>query len=245
MLSGISVSEYTADPTNKTPTPRTFETYDLHKDEDSKYYDPDVIGGKTGFLDEAGRCLVTFAERDGFQVILVQLKGGYEQIFEEGKQLLEYTFKNFSMQNAAANERRFASPVEDAKIALDPSARILSLNAVSFDQLESKLIFADEMDIERRADLQTKAAEQGGRSIYAVIDYSYAGHALGSANVYQDDSLSIAPASFTRVYFLSPLYLVIFILVVLILVIFAYAQKNRKPAPVSGRAPAPRRRRPR
>ena len=241
----ISASEYTAEPTNKTPDPRHFDTYDLHKDPESEYYDEDVIGGKTGFLDEAGRCLVTFAERNGFQVILVQLKGGYTEIFNEAITLLNYTFKNFSMQSAASEERRFATPVEDAKIALDPSAQILTLNHISFEQLESKLIFAADMDIERRADLQTKAAEQGGRNIYAVIDYSYAGHELGSANVYQDNSLSIAPTAFTRVYYFSPLYLVIFILVVLILVIFAYAQKNKKPVPVSGRAPAPRRRRPR
>ena len=68
-----------------------------------------------------------------------------------------------------------------------------------------------------------------GRTIYAVIDYSYAGHDLGSANVYLDPKLEIAPASFTQVYYVNPLLVVAFVILVLVIaLIFFAAGKSKK-----------------
>lgn len=226
----ISTQTYTAAPTNTDPDTKTFKNWNLLLDPESEYYDPDVIGGKTGYLDESKRCLVTFAKRDGFTIITVLLKGGYTEIFNETKTLLDFTFNHFTMKNVSANENRFAIPVENAKVVLDPSSQILALNAIPFDQLNSNLILATDLDLERRAEIQTSGVEDG-RTLFAVIDYSYADHPLGSVNVYLDPTIEIAPAAFTSVYYIKPLYIVIFVVIVLILILSLYgSRKNKKPA---------------
>ena len=234
----MSTETYTTAPTNMDPDGKKFKHWDLLMDPESEYYDPDVIGGKTGFLDESGRCLVSFASRDGFTVICVQMKGAYTGIFEEAKRLLDYTFNSFSMKNVSANERRFSGAVEGAKVVLDPASQILTLNAIPFDQLESEMVFADDMDLELKAELQAEATENG-RTLYGVINYRYADHDLGSAAIYLDPELEIAPAAFTQVHYISPLYLVLFVLFVLILVLVFYgSNKNKKKKTVPQRRPS-------
>ena len=135
------------------------------------------------------------------------------------------------MKNIAANERRFSGAVENAKVVLDPSAQVLTLNAIPFEQLESELTFADDLSLERRAELQLTASEEAGRSLYAVIDYRYADHDLGSVNVYLDPSLEIMPASFIQVHYINPLLLAVFVILILIItLIFFSAGRGKKKA---------------
>lgn len=251
----ISQESYTASPTNMNDEPRKFKNWNLLINTDSEYYDSDVIGGKTGFLDEAGRCLVTFAQRDGFTVICVQLKGAYTGIFAEAKLLLDSVFDSFSMKNVSENERRFAKATKDAKVVLDPSAQVLTLRGVPFDRLESSLIFAEDLDLERKAELMLAANTEPGRSLYAVIDYAYAGHKLGSANIYLHAKLKTAPAAFTKVYAINPVFLIIFVVLIALFALTLSVQKQKKkpagksrpypPSSAARRANVPPRKRPR
>lgn len=52
-------------------------------------------GVKTGFTDDAGRCLVTSCERDGMNVVCVVLNCG--PMFEESAQLLNEAFKEYHL----------------------------------------------------------------------------------------------------------------------------------------------------
>ena len=214
-------------------------------DEESDYYDPDVIGGKTGYLDESGRCFVAFGVRDGFNVITIQLKGGYTQIFSDTQTLLNFAFDNFKMENVAVNERRFSYPVEEAKVEMDPSAQILALRNVPFNHLESHVVFESDLSVDQKAALKETLNENQDRSLFAVIDYAYAGHPLGSANVWLNPQMELASAAFTNLYYISPLYLVIFIIVVLILALCLFGfKKNKKPSavPANGKGRGDRKR---
>ncbi|MBQ8762086.1 MAG: D-alanyl-D-alanine carboxypeptidase [Clostridia bacterium] len=53
------------------------------------------IGVKTGFTDDAGRCLVSACERDNLKLVSVVFNCG--PMFEESQELLELGFENFSM----------------------------------------------------------------------------------------------------------------------------------------------------
>ena len=55
-----------------------------------------VIGGKTGFTDEAGECLVTCAERDGLKLISVVLFEDSPNQFSDSASLLDYGYGFFS-----------------------------------------------------------------------------------------------------------------------------------------------------
>ena len=70
----------------------------------SKYYYPNVKGIKTGYTDEAGKCLVTSAAKDGFTYLCVCLGADYD--FDEdinyamldSCDLYDWVFDNMSLQ---------------------------------------------------------------------------------------------------------------------------------------------------
>lgn len=59
-------------------------------------YDKTCIGGKTGYTDEAGKCLVALYERDGRQVIGVVMKSIYDkddlQVYKDMNNLINYSY---------------------------------------------------------------------------------------------------------------------------------------------------------
>ena len=57
-----------------------------------------VVGGKTGYTDDAGNTLVTFARRDGISVVVVVL-GSTGGAYADTAALLDYTFDNFKHMN--------------------------------------------------------------------------------------------------------------------------------------------------
>lgn len=60
------------------------------------FYDPSCIGGKTGYTDKAGRCLITMFERSGKKIIGVVLKSnrssGDSIIFNDMKNLINFSY---------------------------------------------------------------------------------------------------------------------------------------------------------
>ncbi len=227
----ISTFSYTMGATNKHDK-RKFTNWNLLIDEESDAYCPDVIGGKTGFLDESGRCLVTFAEKNNLPIIIVQFWGDYTGIFSEAKTMVNFLYSNFSMNNISLDERRFSYASPKAKLSTDPSARILTLNHMSLETYDSNIRFAEDMSAEEKA----AALNGSDKELFAVIDYSYADHELGSMNIYKDDSLSAKKASFINVYYISPLYVVIFVLIVIILlIIFSTSKKKKRTSSARGK----------
>ncbi|MBQ6359769.1 MAG: D-alanyl-D-alanine carboxypeptidase [Lachnospiraceae bacterium] len=63
---------------------------------DSEFYDPDVVCGKTGFTSLAGNTLVTYAEKEGMEVVCVLMKGLSDR-FNDTKLLLDYAFNDFNL----------------------------------------------------------------------------------------------------------------------------------------------------
>ncbi len=92
--------------TNKNPNRRILATTVFIQDPNSQmpntYYRP-VDGGKTGYTDPAGRCLVTYAEEDGVTYICVVMKcpvkndkgAKVRQEFSDTKKLYEWVFNDF------------------------------------------------------------------------------------------------------------------------------------------------------
>ena len=64
-------------------------------------------GGKTGYTDEAGRTLVTYASRDGRNLICVVMKSGTDTVYSDTKLLFEYGFSEFENIPIKGNESRF------------------------------------------------------------------------------------------------------------------------------------------
>lgn len=68
----------------------------LNPTKNPKYYRKDVIGGKTGFTDEARHTLVTIARRDDTTLVAVILKGEKATYYDDTATLLDYGFDSYS-----------------------------------------------------------------------------------------------------------------------------------------------------
>ncbi|MCR5416778.1 MAG: serine hydrolase [Pseudobutyrivibrio sp.] len=90
--------------TNLCPAPRALVNTDALMIPGSAYYNPSVIGGKTGTANRAGQCLVTVAQKEGKTVISV-VQGGRNRLMTDGttkstrytetNRLLELGFANY------------------------------------------------------------------------------------------------------------------------------------------------------
>ena len=201
----ISHPTYIIEPTNMNPESRVLINTHEMITPGNPDYNSHVIGGKTGYLYEAGRCLVTYAEKDGVTLLCVILDGSYYGIFGETQEMLEFGWNNFKVINISEEERRFSYANESAKIQIDPSDQILALNDVPFYELTSLINYAYYLDEQEYADAKEAAGIKPGdrRQLYAWIDYYYAGHFLGSCNVIIDPGMVIKTASFINVIYIN------------------------------------------
>lgn len=168
----IHSTTYTIPANNKRTEP--FTSYQRHMMiyPTSQYYDADVIGGKTGYTDQAGKTLVTYAKRGDVSLISVVLKSNGDVVFEDTKKLLDYGFDNFTYVNVSENDTKFnsdrsntlVSPFSktNASISVDKDASILLPNGVKFDDLDTEVNY--------------KLTD----SSFATITYRYNGMVLGS-----------------------------------------------------------------
>lgn len=80
--------------TNTCPTPRVISNTDSLMDVNSVYYNPSVIGGKTGSANRAGQCLVSVASSDGKTVISVVLGAKTRTMFDGNRVAMRYAESN-------------------------------------------------------------------------------------------------------------------------------------------------------
>lgn len=80
--------------TNTCPTPRVISNTDSLMDVNSVYYNPNVIGGKTGSANRAGQCLVSVASSDGKTVISVVLGAKTRTMFDGNRVAMRYAESN-------------------------------------------------------------------------------------------------------------------------------------------------------
>lgn len=174
-LDVIHATEYTIPANNKRKKPYPSIQRHMMIHPTSQYFDADVIGGKTGYTDQAGKCLVTYAKRGNVPLICVVLKSDGDVVFEDTKKLLDYGFDNFESLNIFENDTRFntnafdnlASPfaTTDKTITVDKDTFIMVPKGVSI------------------ADLDTEVSFHLTDDSFATITYKYGNHIMGSAKM--------------------------------------------------------------
>lgn len=98
---------YIVNPTNLEPDiVRIWNRHEMLVNRGTQYYSF-AKGGKTGYTDEAGRTLVTYASRDGRNLMCVVMKSGTTSVFNDTKLLFEYGFGQFQNVSIKGNESRF------------------------------------------------------------------------------------------------------------------------------------------
>lgn len=179
----VNSTTYTIKKNNKRK--ESFASYQRHKMvwPTSGYYYDGIIGGKTGFTDQAGTTLVTYAERNGMTLIAVVLNSNSYNVYTDTQILLDYGFNNFNLVNISENESRFSeystaslkSPFSDNKssISIDAESNVVIPKTAKFSQLTASFDFENTEDS------------------FATISYNYGDRTVGSAKVkYETTSLS-------------------------------------------------------
>ncbi len=96
---------------------RTLTTTNFLQDTTTNYYYQYAKGVKTGFTDEAGRCLVSTASYKGYNYMCILMgcpdKASYKYHFAESAELYRWAFNNFSFKEIANSDEPVCEmPVE-------------------------------------------------------------------------------------------------------------------------------------
>ena len=146
-----STPRYSFGATATQPEGFTVEMLDQMLVPGSEYYDEDVVGGKTGYIQMAQNTLVTYGVRDGQELICVTMKAETRaQSYEDTKALLDYGFENFTLYQASEQVDTAALASEAAgqlgaiqAVSVDPEMWILLPNGISLDQASTSLAIDD------------------------------------------------------------------------------------------------------
>lgn len=146
------------------------------------YYREDVIGGKTGYTDEARHTLVTMAQQGDSTIIAVVLKS--EDIYSDTNVLLDYGFNNFhSVALHSPTETIKTLPIYAIKsgksyqagncsVAVADSLSVIVPNDTTFHDLTTHLDLPEYIAL---------GAEEG--DVIGSITYSKDGHTLAASDL--------------------------------------------------------------
>lgn len=173
----VGTGTYEIPPTNKhaEPTPLSNDHQMLYPSRTRKYLYDYCTGGKTGFTDDAGNTLVTYAEKDGMTLVCVILHSTNPQHYLDTTSLLDYCFNNFQVVNIAQNEKTISDESLKDKGILNNNQSFVSLDDSSYVVIPKTAAFTDTSS--------TMEIKQSGGDSVAEIKYSYAGHDVGSAKI--------------------------------------------------------------
>lgn len=161
------------------------------------YYEG-ILGGKTGYVDQSGTTLVTFARRNGMTLISVVMRSNSANVYNDTKLLLDYGFNNFSLSNVSENEKNFSFSNSTNKldtvfgsstplIELGTEGNVVLPKGVTLADCKSELDFLD-------------SSEQTDGKI-ANIAYYYADKNVGGTSLVlnsNDNSFEFGPKKNTK-----------------------------------------------
>ncbi len=155
------------------------------------YYEP-IEGGKTGFTDQAGRCLATTASKDNYRYLCVSM--GAEYSYEENvnyamldsKDLYEWAFNNIVMTTVLSDTQVMDSlnvkyVWGERKVDIVPEKSVQALLPADYDK--SKLVTSTNLPPYAEAPL-TKGQVMGSVSLY------YDGELIGTTNLVSSEDIS-------------------------------------------------------
>lgn len=187
---------------------------------ENQFYYEGALGGKTGYVDQSGNTLVTFAKRNGITLICVIMKSNYENVYKDTRLLLDYGFDNFGMKNISENETEFSK--SEQILSLNQNDAIILPNGMDFKNAHLNITYLN-------------GKKKIGNRI-ASLDYYYADRHIGctalNLNVSDSASFKSGPAIIIHNQVSEKqkptnyIYIIIWTLAALLLIILIY--KRRK-----------------
>lgn len=178
MLCKISnTSRYHFEPTSTQPD--DFYLNNKHQLINNEIPYEGIIGGKTGYTNEARQTLVTCAEQNGMKLVCVVFKEESPVQFTDTVELFDYGFQNFQILNISENEEKYnidnVNFFQSDNDIFGSSKPILSIDTDSYVIVPN---MADFSNLDSTIDYNAI-----GENHVAQINYTYNGTYVGSAYV--------------------------------------------------------------
>ncbi len=184
-----STKRFTIPPTNKHNVDNVFPNHHqmLNGYNHPKYEYEYCIGGKTGYTTKAGNTLVTFAEKDGIQLVCVVMRANGpaspRNEYTDTTSLFDFAFEHYTQYNLTGGSIKsfedsplftqytpFFNP-EDTPLQVEENSYVLLPNTADF------------ADVEESMELYDNSELKDGQNVIGKITFTYGGKTVGSTNV--------------------------------------------------------------
>ena len=221
-------TRYTVPATNMSGE-RTLSTTNFLHDETTDYYYMYAHGVKTGYTDEAGRCLVSTASFDGYNYMCVLFgctvsnEKRYE--FIDSRNLYRWAFNNFSFKEIADTK----NPVYEMPLELAWDTDYLSLyvengfvSVMPDDADESTIIIKPNVKPGQKVTAPVKKGQ-----VIATADIIYAEKVIGTVNLVSHDDIKanffLSAWAKTKAFFSSAYMKILYIAAAILIIGFIVA----------------------
>lgn len=185
-----STKRYTIPPTNKHENENAFLNHHqmLYGYKYPKYEYEYCIGGKTGYTTKAGSTLVTFAEKDGIELVCVVMRANGaaspQNEYTDTTSLFNFGFENYKRYTIHSDTKKLEdsplftmySPFFDANnspLKIDDSSYVLLPNDVDFEEAKEEITFFEQ-------------PLEDGENVIGTISYTFDGKTVGSTDIIYD-----------------------------------------------------------
>ena len=224
ILEITSLARYTLPATNMSSA-RILSTTNFLIDPATNYFYKYAKGLKTGFTDEAGRCVVSTASLDGYSYLCIVMgcnsAGGVRNEFADSRNLYRWAFNNFEFKSVLDTTK----PVSEipVKLSLDtdyiplyPEKTITSILPIKADEstisINTTLLYSDVI------------APVKANTVLGTAEIVYAGEVIGTVNLVSRED--VKPNLFLQVgrivknIFTSSAFKIIAVILILCIAIF-------------------------
>ena len=209
-----------------TSTERVLSTTNLLQDSTTNYYYQYAKGVKTGYTDEAGRCLVSTASYNGYNYICLVFgcPSSEKKHFTESKELYRWVFNNFEFKKVADSE----NPITEIGVDLSLDTDFVSLYIEkSFISVLPK--DADDSTISvvpNTADKTVDAPIKKG-DVLGTADIIYAEQVIGTVNLVANEDIErsamLTVLRSVKNFFTSSYMKIVYILILIAIIVFIIA----------------------
>lgn len=159
----------------------------------SRYEKDYVVGGKTGYTSMAHSTLVTFAEKDGMQLVSVIMKGnspkqGEPNEYTDTAKILDFAFEKYSKhavngENSNVNENLFNTfdsyfNADQSPLRLSAESAVILPKGVGLKKAKQEIRYDNSVKL------------QNGENVIGTVKYTYDGRMVGSTDIIYDSSKS-------------------------------------------------------
>ena len=220
---------YVIPPTNKSSFTRYYKhRYEMLKGGTYEY--KYACGGKTGYTDAAGNCLVSFARKDDLRLVCVIFNSGDAERYTDTAALFDYYLENYRkiyidefddcISNDSTNLLSLISALNpsSSSIGFEEGAYLLVPSSVEKDKLTTIVTYGD------------SAAYVGSNGGFACISFFYGSNNVGNATVYlhSGNNNSITEENY---FFINIWYIIAgaAIAVAITITVIVIKKRNRRP----------------